>query len=222
MLTDCVQALGKIPIDVHGWGIDYGSFSAHKLYRPRRRRPVCQRGQPVHSVTARRASGKRSAAGTESLHNIVGFGAACQDVDKLLAQAEQTRVVKRQFSQRLKAIKPDCVINSPEADVLPNTVSITFPNVDNADLMAMLDYHGIAVSAGSACSSEEDTPSPCAESDRVVRPSRRETIRVSLGWEHIGPRYSLYDEGISGLFRWPDPACQHGHARATERNHPIR
>ena len=35
VLSDCVQALGKIPIDVHGWGIDYGSFSAHKLYGPK-------------------------------------------------------------------------------------------------------------------------------------------------------------------------------------------
>jgi cysteine sulfinate desulfinase/cysteine desulfurase-like protein len=28
VLSDCVQALGKIPIDVHQWGIDYASFSA--------------------------------------------------------------------------------------------------------------------------------------------------------------------------------------------------
>ena len=35
VLTDCVQALGKILVDVHGWGIDYASFSAHKLYGPK-------------------------------------------------------------------------------------------------------------------------------------------------------------------------------------------
>src|SRR5690242_16430967 len=35
VLSDCVQALGKIPIDVHGWDIDYASFSAHKLYGPK-------------------------------------------------------------------------------------------------------------------------------------------------------------------------------------------
>ena len=35
VLTDCVQALGKISVDVHGWGIDYASFSAHKLYGPK-------------------------------------------------------------------------------------------------------------------------------------------------------------------------------------------
>ena len=67
------------------------------------------------------------------------------DVNKLLAHAKQIRVLKSQLIQQFKEIKPDCVINSPEEECLPNTLSITFPNVENAGLMAMLDYHGIAV-----------------------------------------------------------------------------
>jgi rhodanese-related sulfurtransferase len=120
-------------------------------------------------------------AGTESLHNIAGFGAACQDVDRLLAHAERIRALKRQLVRRLREIEPDGAIHSPDADGLPNTLSITFPNVSNAGLLAALDQHGIAVSAGSACSSQDDRPSPTLKAIGLSDRAARETIRISLG-----------------------------------------
>lgn len=184
VLTDCVQALGKIPIDVHGWEVDYASFSAHKLYGPKGIGALyVKQGSPFTSLLhgGHQENGLR--AGTESLHNIAGFGAACQDVDKLLADAKRIRALKSQLIQRLKEIKPDCVMNSPEAEdeCLPNTLSITFPGVENAGLMGMLDYCDIAVSAGSACSTGEDKPSHVLKAIGVSDQAARETIRVSLG-----------------------------------------
>ena len=184
VLTDCVQALGKIPIDLRAWDVDYASFSAHKLYGPKGIGALyIKRGSPFTPLLhgGHQESGLR--AGTESLHNIVGFGAACQDVDKLLAQSKRTQTLKRQLTQRLKEIKPDCVINSPESESLPNTLSVTFPGVENAGLMGMLDYRGIAVSAGSACSTGEDTPSHVLKAIGVSDQAARETIRISLGHE---------------------------------------
>ena len=182
VLADCVQALGKIPIDVHAWGIDYASFSAHKLYGPKGVGALyIRQGSPFAPFLhgGHQENGMR--AGTESLHNIVGFGAACQDVGKLLAHAEQVRALKRRFIQRLKEIKPDCVANSPEADCLPNTVNLTLPNVSNSGLMAAFDHHGIAVSAGSACSTREDRPSHVLKAIGLSDQAAKETIRVSLG-----------------------------------------
>jgi rhodanese-related sulfurtransferase len=89
--------------------------------------------------------------------------------------------LKRQLAGRLREIKPDCVIHSPEADCLSNTLSITLPNVNNAGLMAVLDHHGIAVSAGSACSSQEDRPSHVLKAIGLSDGAAQETIRVSLG-----------------------------------------
>jgi len=182
LLTDCVQALGKIPIDVHAWGVDYASFSAHKLYGPKGIGALyVKQDSPFTPLLhgGHQESGMR--AGTEGIHNIAGFGAACQDVNRLLAHADQTRTLKQQLIRRLKEIKPDIVINSSEAECLPNTVSITFPNVENAGLMAILDYHGIAVSAGSACSTGEDAPSHVLKAIGLSDQGARETIRVSLG-----------------------------------------
>jgi len=100
VLTDCVQALGKISIDVHEWGVDYASFSAHKLYGPKGIGALyVKEGNPFTPLLhgGHQESGMR--AGTESLHNIVGFGAACQDVDKLLTHAEPTRTLKQKLIQ---------------------------------------------------------------------------------------------------------------------------
>lgn len=185
VLTDCVQALGKIPIEVHDWDVDYASFSAHKLYGPKGIGALyVKQGSPFTPLLhgGHQENGMR--AGTESLHNIVGFGAACQEVDKLLAHAKQTRALKRQLIQRLKEIKPDCVVNSPEteAECLPNTLSLTFPGVENAGLMGVLDYRGVAVSAGSACSTGEDAPSHVLKAMGLSDRAARETIRLSLGW----------------------------------------
>ncbi|MBM3180836.1 MAG: aminotransferase class V-fold PLP-dependent enzyme [Chloroflexi bacterium] len=182
ILADCVQALGKIPIDVHAWDVDYASFSAHKLYGPKGIGALYVKdGSPFTPLLhgGHQESGLR--AGTESIHNIVGFGAACQDVNKLLAHGEQTRALKQQLIQRVKEIKPDCVINSLEAECLPNTLSITFPGVENAGLMGMLDFRGIAVSAGSACSTGEDTPSHVLKAIGLSDQAARETVRISFG-----------------------------------------
>ncbi len=182
VLSDCVQAFGKIPIDLHGWGVDYASFSAHKLYGPKGVGALyIKQGSPFAPFMhgGHQENGLR--AGTESLHNIAGFGAACQDVTTLLAHSEQIRDLKRQFIEQLKEIKPDCVINSPATDCLPNTINITFPNMNNAGLMAMLDYFGIAVSAGSACSSQADKPSHVLKAIGLSDQAAQETIRVSLG-----------------------------------------
>ncbi len=186
VLTDCVQALGKIPIDVHAWDVDYASFSAHKLYGPKGIGALyVKQGSPFAPFLhgGHQESGLR--AGTESIHNIVGFGAACQEVDKLLKHAEQVRALKGQLIQRFKEAKPDCVINSPEADseCLPNTLSISFPGVENSGLMGILDYRGISVSAGSACSTGEDAPSHVLKAIGLSDQAARETIRISLGHE---------------------------------------
>ena len=184
VLADCVQALGKIPIDVHAWDVDYATFSAHKLYGPKGIGALyIKQGSPFTPLLhgGHQEGGLR--AGTESLHNIVGFGVACKEVESLLTDAKQIRGIKQDLIQRLKQIKPDCVINSPEseAECLPNTLSVTFPGVENSGLMGMLDFRGIAVSAGSACSTGEDTPSHVLKAIGLSDQSARETIRISLG-----------------------------------------
>ena len=182
VMSDCVQAFGKITIDVKELGVDYATFSAHKLYGPK---GVGALYAGISSPLApfihggHQEEGMR--AGTESVHNIAGFGKACQEVDKLITYSNNIQLLKEHFIEQLKAIKPDTIINSPSENCLSNTISITLPNINSRELMMMLDYYGISVSSGSACSTQLNKQSHVLKAIGLSDKAAEETIRISLG-----------------------------------------
>lgn len=179
---DMVQALGKIPVDVLGSGVDYASFSAHKIHGPKGVGALYIReGAPFapFMLGGHQEEGRR--AGTESLHNIAGFAAAAEEVPRLLSLTGELRRRKTAFIAALKTIAPDCVINSPEGqECQPGTVSVTFPGTANAVIMGQLDYYGVSVAAGSACNTGEDTPSHVLTAMGLSPAEARSTLRVSF------------------------------------------
>lgn len=182
VLSDCVQAFGKVPVNVKELGVDYASFSAHKLYGPKGIGALYAKiSSPLEPFLHGGHQEEGMRAGTESVHNIAGFGVACKDVKNLIIYSEKTRLLKEQFIKQLKVIKPDIIINSPKDDCLPNTVSVTFPNINSKELMMMLDYYGIAVSSGSACSSQLNKPSHVLKAIGLSDKATQETLRISFG-----------------------------------------
>jgi cysteine desulfurase len=182
VLSDCVQAFGKVPVNVKELGVDYATFSAHKLYGPKGIGALYAKiSSPLEPFIHGGHQEEGMRAGTESVHNIAGFGAACKDVDQLVANHEKTKTLKEHFIKQLKDIKPDIIINSPTEDCLPNTISVTFPDINSGELMMMLDYHGIAVSSGSACSTHINKPSHVLKAIGLSDKAADETIRISLG-----------------------------------------
>jgi cysteine desulfurase len=182
VLSDCVQAFGKIPVNVKDLGVDYATFSAHKLYGPKGVGALYAKiSSPLEPFIHGGHQEEGMRAGTESVHNIAGFGAACKDVDKFLSNYEKTKTLKEHFIKQLKIIKPDVIINSPEDGCLPNTISVTFPGLNSGELMMMLDAHGIAVSSGSACSTQLNRPSHVLKAIGLSDKAAAETIRISLG-----------------------------------------
>lgn len=181
-LSDCVQALGKIPVDVKALGVDYATFSAHKIHGPKGVGALYfKKGVPLapHIHGGHQEVGLR--AGTESLHNIAGFAEAARAVPRLLGRTPREALLRDSFVKQLKAIKPDAVINTPEVDCLPNTINVTLPGVDNAVLIAAFNYYGIAVSAGSACSTPDNKASHVLKAIGLTDDEARQSIRVSLG-----------------------------------------
>jgi cysteine desulfurase len=181
-MSDCVQALGKIEFSVRDLGIDYATFSAHKIHGPKGAGGIyVRRGSPLLPLIhgGHQESGLR--AGTESLQNIAGFAEAAGNINRLLAGSQRMGALKEYLVSELKRLKPDVQVISPIESCLPNTLSVRFTGMSNAYLMAALDYYGIAVSAGSACNSQENEPSHVLTATGLSAEGARETLRISLG-----------------------------------------
>jgi cysteine desulfurase len=200
VMSDCVQAFGKIPIDVKELGVDYATFSAHKLHGPKGVGALYARiSSPLIPFIHGGHQEEGIRAGTESVHNIAGFGKACQEVRKLISHSTNILLLKNQFIDQLKVLKPDIIINSPTENCLSNTISVTFPGINSRELMMMLDYYGISVSSGSACSTQINKPSHVLKAIGLSDKAAEETIRISLGKETKTRRYSLYDKSYSEI-----------------------
>ena len=126
-------------------------------------------------------SGKR--AGTDGVHSIAGVAEACAGVGRMLAEADRVRALRDRLVSGLRAMHPDLIMNTPAEDALGNTASLSFPGVENAVLMSAPDYHGIAVSAGSACHAQSNEPSHVLKAIGLADADARQTIRISLGTE---------------------------------------
>ncbi len=182
VLSDCVQAFGKIKIDVKELGVDYATFSAHKLYGPKGIGALYAKiSSPLEPFIHGGHQEEGMRAGTESVHNIAGFGVACNEVENLVSHSKEVKMLKELFIEQLRVVKPDIVINSPSENCLPNTISVTLPGINSKELMMMLDYHGISVSSGSACSSQSNKPSRVLKTIGLSDTSAQETLRISLG-----------------------------------------
>lgn len=181
VMADCVQALGKIPVDVHGLDVDYATFSAHKIHGPKGVGALyVKAGSPLQPLIHGGHQEGNLRAGTEGLHNIAGFAEACRNIPEMLTKAGAMAELRNRFVREVAALQPGIRINSGAADRLPNTASITFPGFDNAEFLAYLDYHGIGASAGSACNTQDNAPSHVLTAVGLSAQEARQTLRFSL------------------------------------------
>jgi len=181
--TDAVQAAGRLPIDVEALGVDLLSLSGHKIYAPKGagalyvRRGVRLVPQQIggHQERERRA-------GTESVANIVAFGAAAELAqDELEARNEHTQRLRDRFEREVAARIPEITFNGDRKRRLPHLSNISFRFIEGEGLLIHLDMQGVAVSTGSACSSGTLEPSPVIRALGHDEELARGAIRFSFG-----------------------------------------
>ncbi len=181
---DAVQALGKIPVSFAGLDVDMMSLSAHKLGGPQGVGALLIR-DGLNLAPVQRGGGQERSrrAGTENIAGIAGFGAAAALTTQSVEAAPGLAALRDDIEARVKAAVPDAVIYSADASRLPNTSCIGLPGVTNEVQVMALDLAGVAISAGSACSSGKVTPSHVLQAMGAADDAAASAIRVSLGWQ---------------------------------------
>jgi cysteine desulfurase len=198
---DAIQAAGKIPLDVVALGADSYAFSAHKFAGPPGigalvlRRPN-RIGRFIHGGGQER--GLR--AGTENVPGIAGMGAAARLAAADLTAFGRLADLRDGMEARLRAIAPDLVVFGARAPRLPNTSKLTMPGVGAETQVIGLDLAGIAVSAGSACSSGSVEPPYVLTAMGVPDAVALTAVRVSLGWGTTPADIDRYVAAWSALY----------------------
>lgn len=180
---DAVQAFGKVPIDFSSLAVDSMSLSAHKAGGLKGIGALLvRRGCDVTPELAGGGQERRRRAGTENVAGIVSFGAAAGEVRRLLADMPRLGALRNRLEADLRRIAPHLKIYGESAARLANTSCVALANVTSETQVMRLDLAGVAVSAGSACSSGKIAPSHVLVAMGVPPAEAKSAIRVSLGW----------------------------------------
>ena len=180
--VDAVQTMGKVEIYPEKMGIDLLCFSGHKFHAPKGIGVLYKRDgvRLARIITGGNQEGKRR-PGTSNVPYIVGLAKALQmavaDMKEVWDKEEKLRDY---FEDEITKRIPEIKINGKGARRLPGTSSITFKYLEGESMLLNLSLKGIAVSSGSACSSDSLQPSHVLLAMGIPAEFAHGTLRFSL------------------------------------------
>ncbi|WP_343715813.1 cysteine desulfurase family protein [Inquilinus sp.] len=178
---DAVQAAGRIPLPVVGAEVDVLSLSAHKLGGPQGIGALVLRdGLPLAPLLRGGAQEGRRRAGTENVAGIAGFGAAAAAA-AVADRADMPRIAALRDELEIRLAAEGAVVLGAGVPRVANTSCVAMPGVTAETQVAALDLAGVAVSAGSACSSGKVRRSHVLEAMGLPGDLVEGAIRISLG-----------------------------------------
>lgn len=204
---DMVQAVGKIPVDISGWGIDSASISAHKLGGPRGAGLLYLR-RSLAVLYAGGGQEKGIRPGTENVAGALALAACLENharPEKLHAEYAQARERWEHFITGLRTIGRCRIIpadrNAGDEHFSPYIVQAAFSGIPGEVMVRALDDRGFAVSTGSACSSASPERRVLAAMG-IDDSARLEGIRFSQGWSTTTEEIDLLLDAITEVLKF--------------------
>lgn len=182
--TDAVQAVGKIPVNVLGDGIDLLSLTAHKLYGPKGVGALyVRRRNPRVQLTAQMDGGgheRGMRSGTLNVPAIVGLGAACEIAGREMAEeSKRLSAMRDRLMNKFLSSLDEVYVNGTMERHLPHNLNISFNYVEGESLL--MGINDIAVSSGSACTSATLEPSYVLKALGAGDDLAHSSIRFGIG-----------------------------------------
>jgi cysteine desulfurase len=181
--TDAVQSFGKLDIDVNDMNIDLLSLSAHKIYGPKGVGAMyIKKGVKITPLMHGGHHERNLRPGTENVPGIVGLAKATElsFVDREKKNKDLKGLRDRLHNGITKSIE-DVYLNGHPTNRLPGTLNLSFKYIEGESIMLNLDFQGVCVSTGSACTSGTLEPSHVLTAMGVEAANAQGSIRFSLG-----------------------------------------
>jgi cysteine desulfurase len=185
--SDACQSFGKMPIDVNKSDIDLLTINSHKIYGPKGVGALYIR-KGINIVPLLHGGGQESGlrSTTENIPGIIGFVKAAElCIDEMKVDYEKQLRLRTRLTDFLFENYENVYINGPLENRLPGHLNFSFHGMEGETirLLLLLDEKGVAVSAGSACSSNDKTnnASHVLQAIGLNQFEARGGIRISFG-----------------------------------------
>ena len=185
--TDAVQAVGQVPVDFAGSGVDALTLTAHKVGGPYGVGALVVRRELELTPLLHGGGQERDVrSGTIDGPAIAGFAAAVEIAVKFQPEhAIRVSALRDNLVRRVLEEIPGAVVNGdPVSSVehrLPGNAHLKFPGCEGDSLLMLLDARGIECSTGSACSAGVPQASHVLLAMGCDDESARSSLRFSLG-----------------------------------------
>ncbi|MDL2400505.1 cysteine desulfurase family protein [Rhizobium mayense] len=182
-VVDAVQAAGRVPLDIKAIGADFLIISSHKIGGPKGAGALVSRGEMLMPKPLIHGGGQEKGhrSGTENALAVIGFGAAAAaavaEFDSRNAAVEKLR---DRLEEGMRLAAPDVIIHGKDGPRVPNTSFFTLPGLKSETGQIAFDLEGLAISAGSACSSGKVGESHVLAA--MGRDPKLGALRISLGF----------------------------------------
>ena len=205
--SDLTQVLGKIPIDVKKLGLDYATFSAHKIGGPVGVGALYVRdGVPFHPLMIGGNQENKRRGGTYNTVGIIGFKAALlkmQEIHSTDIFATRVAKLKNTLAERILAEIPGSSLNTDmgKSKSLPNILNASFAAAEGESIQLYLDAEGVIVSTGSACAAGDIKPSHVLMAKTGDAEVAHSSIRFSFGLESTMKDVEKVMEVLPGIVK---------------------
>ena len=187
--VDAAQSIGKVSIDVNNLEVDMMSLASHKIYGPKGVGALYINGKKLGRIAPILQGGGQERGirpGTLPTHQIVGMAAAFRLAKKHMNNdLKHIKECRALFLKSIASIE-DAVINTDDVSTFPGIISLCLPDLDAESII--FGMKRIALSKGSACTSDSDEPSHVLKSMGLSQEEIRGTLRISFG------RYTTMNE----------------------------
>ncbi len=188
---DCVQAAGKIPLELNHKGIDSAAFSSHKICGPRGI-GLLYLAEPNSFEPFLRGGGQEKGvrSGTENVFGAVAFSKCLQKYcisesnEGALERYKAQLPLTERFVSALTCIKgctliPAARTEKPEC-YSPWVVQAAFEKIPGQVMLRALDAEGFCISTGSACSARKNNR-PVLDAMNISPKESENAVRFSFG-----------------------------------------
>ncbi|MBZ9843414.1 cysteine desulfurase family protein [Mesorhizobium sp. CA5] len=199
LVVDAVQAAGRIPLDMSIPYADYLILSSHKIGGPKGVGAIVAASDLMMPRPLINGGGQEKShrAGTENVAGIAGFGAAARAALASLADMDAIASRRDEVEAIVRDLAPDAEIFGNGAPRLANTTFFAIPGVKAETAQIAFDLAGVALSAGSACSSGKVGPSHVLKA--MGHGDSLGALRVSIGRATGADDIAAFRAALAGI-----------------------